>query len=766
MDRPKEKRQRKDTPFYEAASGSWGSVRGIAKVLLDQKPGPGVIQTLMRQNKPGGHMCTSCAWAKPAKPHLFEFCENGAKATVWDLTTDRCGPDFFAAHSVSELRTWSDHDLEKTGRLTHPMRYDAASDHYLPVTWEEAFREIGGRLRGIDPKETVFYTSGKASLETAFLWQLFARAHGHNNLPDSSNMCHETTSVGLKKVIGSSVGTCVLEDFNHCDMILFFGQNTGTSSPRFLHELQRAVQRGCKIVTFNPVRERGLVEFVNPQNPSQMTLGSPTQISDIYLQVRPGGDIAALAGICKHLFALEDQRGSVIDRAFVAEHTSDFEAFEARIRETPWEEIERNSMLRRADLEQVAEIYARSEKVIGIYGMGLTQHVRGWLNIGMLVNLLLMRGNIGRKGTGVSPVRGHSNVQGQRTVGISEKPSLVPIDRMEELFGFSIPRDEGWNTAVAAEKLLDGTMKAFLSLGGNFARAIPDQGRTDAAWAGLDLNVQVATKLNRSHTLVSRDSWLLPCLVRAEEDRQASGPQAVSMEDSLSHIHGSVGKRPPASAWLLSEPAIVAGLAEATLPANTKLRWRDWIGDYRHIRDLIEACWPDQFAAFNARLFTPGGFYRGNAARERQWKTESGKAQFTAPETLCALGEPPEGKEMTLVTLRSNDQFNTTIYGFSDRLRGLEGPRNVLLMNPEEIARHGLHEGQRVTLECAWSDGVDRRVSGMRVTAYDLPDSCVGAYYPETNPLVPLEARDELSGTPAYKGTPVRIRVEGSTGPL
>lgn len=756
--------QSEDTPHYEKASGGWGSMRGIADILLDQKPSFGAIRTLMRQNKPGGHMCTSCAWTKPADPHPFEFCENGAKATIWDLTLKRCPPEFFAAHSVSELQGWSDHALEEQGRLTHPMRYDPRTDHYVPCTWEEAFEAIGAKLRQLPPKTAVFYTSGKASLETAYLFALFARLYGHNNLPDSSNMCHETTSVGLKKVTGSSVGTCVLSDFDHCDMILFFGQNTGTSSPRFLHPLQRAVERGCKIVTFNPVREKGLVEFVNPQNPAQMTVTPATRISDPYLQVRPGGDIAALAGLCKRVFELDDQRGGVIDRVFVAEHTTGFEDFEARMRATTWEEIERVSGLRRVDLEAVAETYATSEKVIGIYGMGLTQHVHGWLNIAMLVNLLLMRGNIGREGAGISPVRGHSNVQGQRTVGISEKPELVPLDKLRELYGFEPPTEKGHNTTEAVEALLDGRMRGFVSLGGNFARAIPDQGRTDPLWAGLDLNVQIATKLNRSHTLVGNSAWLLPCLVRAEEDMQATGPQAVSMEDSLSHIHGSFGKRKPASPDLRSEVAIVAGIAKATLQPNPKVRWDEWTGNFALIRDLIEATYPDKFADFNARLYTPGGFYKGNAARHRQWKTETGKAQFTAPEVLSALGEPPEGEELTLITLRSNDQFNTTIYGFRDRLRGLEGSRDIVLINPEEMARRGLAEGQIVALESAVEDGTERIVRGLRVTPYDLPDACIAAYYPEANPLVPLDLHDELSKTPAYKGVPVLIRTEIGTG--
>ncbi|MCP1169995.1 FdhF/YdeP family oxidoreductase [Limimaricola litoreus] len=758
----KETHQRDELPHYDHPSGGWGSLKSVAKHMGQERPDAGVLETLMRQNKPGGHMCTSCAWTKPPNPHVAEFCENGAKATIWDLTRDRCGPEFFARHTVSELRTWPDYDLEIQGRLTHPMRYDSATDKYVEASWDEAFSAIGAKLREIrakDPKSVVFYASGRASLETSYLYALFARLYGNNNLPDSSNMCHETTSVGLKKVTGSPVGTCVLSDFDHCDMIIFMGQNTGTNSPRFLHPLRAAKKRGCKIVTFNPVREAGLVTFRDPQNPVEMLTGKETVISDRYLQLKPGSDVAALAGMCKRVFEIDDEQGGgVIDRQFIAQHTSGWPEFEAAIRAMEWSEIERVSGLRHADLAEVGEMYANSEKVIGIYGMGLTQHVHGSLNIAMYVNLLLMRGNIGREGAGISPVRGHSNVQGQRTVGISEKPKLVPLDKIDEMFGFKSPREEGTTTVDAVQGVLDGAVKGFVSLGGNFARAVPDQGRSDPAWQNLDINVQIATKLNRSHTLVGKEAWLLPCIVRSELDMQATGPQAVSMEDSLSMIHGSEGKREPASKMLRSEPFIVAGIAKATLEPNPKVKWDDWVGDYALVRDLIEETYPDKFERFNERLFQPGGFYKGNPARERTWKTETGKAIFTAPETLSALGQVPGEDSYTLVTVRSNDQFNTTIYGFNDRLRGLETDRQVVMMNPEMIAKAGLSEGQEVTLSCAVEDGETREVGGLRVVAYDLPDDMVMAYYPETNPLVPLDYHDEMSKTPAYKGVPVRIR--------
>ena len=754
-----ERGQDPTTPFYDRPTGGWGSLKSVLKHAAKDRIRLGVVETLRRQNKPGGHMCTSCAWAKPPSPHLAEFCENGAKATIWDLTRDRCGPDFFARHTLAELRTWCDHDLEAVGRLTHPMRYDPSSDRYVETTWPEAFKAIGAKLRGLDPKSTVFYASGRASLETSYLYQLFARLYGHNNLPDSSNMCHETTSVALKSTIGEAVGTCVLDDFDHCDLMLFFGQNTGTNSPRFLHPIQQAVKRGCKIVTFNPIRERGLVEFTNPQSPTEMLSRRGTPISDLYLQLRPGGDIAAIAGICKHLLEI-----GAVDRDFIAEHGHDFDAFEAWIHASSWDDIEAASGLPRTDLVEVAEIVAASQRVIGIYGMGLTQHVHGSDSIGMLVNLLLMGGHIGRPGTGICPVRGHSNVQGQRTVGISEKPELVPLDRLSELFAFDPPEDTGMTTVDVVQGVIDGTVRGFIGLGGNFARAIPDQHQADPAWARLDLNVQIATKLNRSHVLVGDGAWLLPCLVRAERDRQRTGPQAVSMEDSLSHIHGSMGRRPPASRHLLSEPAIIAGIAKATLPPKPQVKWDDWVGDYARIRDLIEATYPDQFRDFNDRLFQAGGFYRGNSARRRDWQTDSGKAQFTKPQSLSALGEEPGQGIFTLITLRSNDQFNTTIYGYDDRLRGVHGSRMVVLMNKDDMKRLGFKDQDFVDLETNADDGVERRATAFRVHSYPLPKGNVGGYYPELNKLVPLWHHAKESECPAAKSVPVRIT--RSTGPV
>ena len=751
-----------DTISYSGPAGGWGSVIGMAKVFAREHNSPGALAMLLRQNKPRGFACTSCAWTKPAHQNPFEFCENGAKATLWEATSLRCTPEFFKKHTVSELKTWSDFDLEQQGRLTHPMVYDPVRDIYRVCSWDEAFQAIGAELKRLDPTSTVFYSSGRASLETAYCYALFARLYGHNNLPDSSNMCHETTSVSLKRSIGSSVGTVIFDDLEKADAFFFFGQNTGSNSPRFLHPLQEAAKRGAAIVTFNPVRERGLEQFTNPQSPLEMLSGQSTKISSQYHQVKAGGDIALIIGLCKAVFAADDEAQQsgrrVIDVNFIEQHCDGFEDFERMVRGTDWQAIEGESGLTKGAIESAANVYMSAKRVIGVYGMGLTQHKHGADSIAMLVNLLLMRGNIGREGAGICPVRGHSNVQGQRTVGISEKPELVPLDKIAALFDFEPPRMKGRTTVEVCEGVIDGSVKAFIGLGGNFVRAIPETELMEKNWTRMRLTVQIATKLNRSHLINGEIAYLLPCIGRTEEDMQKSGAQTVTIEDSFSCVHGSIGRGTPASEHLKSELAIVAGMAQATLPPNPKVRWDEWTGDYAKVRSLIEETYPVEFHDFEARMFDAGGFYRGNAARERRWKTESGKAEFHRPIGLSASGIEAADGRLRLITMRSNDQFNTTIYGMSDRLRGIEGKRDVLLLNPDEIARHGLKAGDRVSLVSDAGDGVAREVSGLEVIPFSMPDGCIGGYYPELNRLIPLDHHDQLSKTPAAKSVPVRIR--------
>jgi len=499
-----------------------------------------------------------------------------------------------------------------------------------------------------------------------------------------------------------------------------------------------------------------------------MTVGKPTKISSLYFQVRPGGDIAAIMGMIKHVLAADERTEGtgqrVLDTEFIAQHTHGFEDFLKQANEADWIDIERESGLSRDDLAEAAEIYCNAKNVIGIYGMGVTQHVHGADTIGMLVNLLMLRGNLGRAGAGISPVRGHSNVQGQRTVGISEKPELVPLEHLEQRFAFKAPREKGRNTVEACEGILDGSVKAFIGLGGNFLRAIPERERMESAWPAMHLTVQVATKLNRSHLINGRAAYLLPSLGRSEIDEQASGPQTVTMEDSLSCVHGSRGHRNPASDMLRSELAIVAGIAKATLAHNVAVTWDAWTADYAKVRELIEETYPDQFKDFNARMFTPGGFYRGNKVRDRVWQTKSGRADFTLPQSLTSMGVPDQEGRFRLITMRSNDQFNTTVYGLSDRLRGIEGTRDVLLMCPDDILLQDLRSGQKVSLLSDAGDGVERRLDGLVVTPFDLPRGCLGAYYPEANPLVPLWYHDKMSKTPAAKGVPVRISPTNAVG--
>jgi molybdopterin-dependent oxidoreductase alpha subunit len=756
---------------YRLPSGGWGSARSVQEILRREGiPVSGAL-ALTRQNKPDGFQCVSCAWVKPADPLPFEFCENGVKATAWDITTHRAKPDFFAEHSVTELRGWQDYDLEQAGRLTRPLRYDPATDRYREVSWEIAFAEIGRELRAIpDPNRAVFYSSGRTSNEASYLYGLFARLYGTNNLPDSSNMCHETTSVALPESIGVPVGTVTLDDFAKTDCIFFFGQNPGANAPRMLHPLQAASERGAPIITFNPLRERGLESFTNPQSPVEMLTMKATRISSRYHQVKTGGDLAAIAGICKALLEMDDEDraaggAGMLDHIFIAEHTTGIESFLGWLRAQDWSELERRSGLRRAALEGTAATYAHAKAAIGVYGMGLTQHRAGVETVQMLVNLLLLRGNIGKEGAGISPIRGHSNVQGQRTVGITEKPALVPMDVLRAQYGFEPPTEEGFTTVDACEAILRGEVDAFVMLGGNFVRAIPDRDRMEAAWPSMRLTVSVATKINRSHLLPGTVSYVLPVLSRIERDRQASGDQLLSMEDTSSCIHASRGVRARASRHLRSEVEIVCRMAMATLEPNPLVPWQAWMDNYDRIRDAIGVTYPAIFHDYNRRMHEPGGFQKPLPARRREWHTKTGKALIITPKGLeedpdmpgtdSEQGEPPL---LRMMTLRSNDQFNTTIYGYDDRFRGIKGTRMVVLMHVDDIARLGLEEGETVSIVTNSTDGHHREMSGFRVTPYDVPSGCVGTYYPEANALVPLGHFAEGSKTPASKNIPVRIR--------
>jgi len=750
---------------YASASGGWGSAFSVMNILWREQALFKTPLALVRQNKPKGFACVSCAWAKPGNPHALEFCENGAKATAWELTSLRTGPGFFEQHSLSELRQWSDYDLEQHGRLTHPLRYDPDTDRYRTTSWEQAWAEIGERLRALTPDEVVFYASGRASLEASFMYQLFARAYGTNNLPDSSNMCHESTSVGLQESIGVPVGTVTLADFEHTDCIFFFGQNVGSNSPRMLHPLQEARKRQVPIITFNPIRERGLERFVNPQSVREMLGPESTVISTQYHQVAIGGDTAAITGMAKALLemdrtALANGQASLLDHGFINEHTDGFAAFVAEVDRHGWPELEARSGLSRGALEAAATVYARHERVMVIYGMGMTQHRHGVENVQMLVNFLLMRGNMGKTGAGICPVRGHSNVQGQRTVGITEDPAKVPVEKIESLFNFKVPQHKGRATVDTCEGILDGSVKGFIGLGGNFLRAVPDTDRIEPAWSQLTLNVQVATKLNRSHLLPGQHAWLLPCLGRIEQDVQDGVTQVYSTEDSTGCVHAWQGRSEPAGEQLRAEVAIIAGIAQATLSGSERIPWEDWRRDYAKIRLAISQVYPEIFHDMESRMWAPGGFHRPLPVNQRQWKTETGRARFISPRSLDEDDDVSlRGARdvLQLMTLRSNDQFNTTVYGYDDRFRGVQGTRSVVFMNRNDIVRLGFAAGDWVTLRTAIEPEVRREAGPMQIIAYDIPQGCAAAYYPECNPLVPLWHHAERSKVPAAKSVPIRL---------
>jgi molybdopterin-dependent oxidoreductase alpha subunit len=748
---------------YKGAAAGWGALKAVADALRGQMAVVNESHGLLTMNQPHGFDCPGCAWPDPKHTSSFEFCENGAKAVSWEATAKRTTPEFFASHTVSELWTWPDFDLENEGRLTHPMVYDRASDRYLPISWEEAMTQIGAALRALpDPDMAEFYTSGRTSNEAAFLYQLFVREYGTNNFPDCSNMCHEATSVGLPESIGVGKGTVTLEDFDHSDCIFCIGHNPGTNHPRMLTTLREASRRGVPIIAINPLRERGLERFTAPQNPVEMlTLGS-TPIASSYYLVKVGGDIAVLKGMMKTLVALDAKSRAgggpdVLDREFIAAHTSGLDALLRDIEATSWDAIETASGLSRSDIEEIGNIYARANRVIINYGMGITQHRHGTANVQQIANLLLLRGNIGRKGAGISPLRGHSNVQGDRTVGITEIPNQALLDGIVRTYGFEPPRAKGHNAVEAVEAIKDGRSKALICLGGNLAVAMSDPEVTFEAMRGLDLAVHIATKLNRSHLLLARQSFILPCLGRTEIDMQASGPQSVTVEDSMSMVHASRGGLKPASEHLKSEPAIIAGLAMATLP-NTRVRWTEMIADYDKIRDGIEGVFP-AFADFNKRIKQPGGFRLYIAASEREWLTPDKKANFLVYPGVEE--DPTSGNSLTLTTIRSHDQYNTTMYGLNDRYRGIKGRRDVIFVNENDLSKRGLNHGDRVdvTVDAKANSGIGERIMrGLTAVAYRIAEGSVAAYYPEANVLVALDQYDAKSGTPSYKSTPVQIR--------
>ena len=752
---------------YEHPAGGWDALGAVAKAIHGQMSAVSGTRIMLRNNQPDGFDCPGCAWPDPKHTSAFEFCENGAKAVTWEATRKRATPEVFQRHTVSELLGWRDHDIEDLGRLTHPMAYDAATDRYVQIGWDEACARIAKVLNALpSPDMAEFYTSGRASNEAAFLYQLFARAYGTNNFPDCSNMCHEATSVGLPQSIGIGKGTVSLEDFDHADLIISMGHNPGTNHPRMMTTLHAAARRGAPIVVFNPLRERALERFAAPQDPLEMATFSATDIASDYLQVKVGGDAAALKGVMKAVLALDDDDlaaggAGLLDRDFIAAHTQGFEALADDLRATEWADVERASGLSRASLEHVARLYCKAKATIVAFGMGITQHRLGTDNVQQISNLLMLRGNYGRPGAGICPVRGHSNVQGNRTVGIDEKAPLALRQGIERVYGFTPPARPGHDAAEAVEAIEAGRSRFLMCLGGNLAVAMPDPQRTFAAMRGLEMVVHIATKPNRSHLLTARQSLLLPCLGRTELDLQAGNAQSITVEDSMSMVHASTGRLPPPSDQVRSEPAIVAGIAKAVLGDRHGIDWDALVADYGRIRDGIEGVLAG-FADYNLRIRQPGGFRLPIGPAQRIWHTPSGKAQFIV---MPGIQEDPRAAGaavLTLATLRSHDQYNTTIYGFDDRYRGIFGRRDVVFLNPDDLAAQGLAPGDRVDLEAVPFEGEAASpgavLRNLTAVAYDIPRGSAGAYYPEANVLIALSHRDPRSGTPSYKSVPVRVR--------
>ena len=741
------------------AVGAPGVLNSV-KIAVEQMGVARSFETLLRVNQKDGFDCPGCAWPESDQRHIAEFCENGAKAVAEEATLRRVGPAFFAHHSVAELLGHDDYWLGQQGRLTHPMILEAGATHYRPISWDDALGEVAGALRALpDPNEAVFYTSGRTSNEAAFLYQLMVRGLGTNNLPDCSNMCHESSGSALTETLGVGKGTVSLDDIHNAELLIVAGQNPGTNHPRMLTALEKAKQNGAQIIAVNPLPEAGLMRFENPQTARGMLLGG-TKLADRFVQLRLGGDQALFEGIGKRLLELEAERGGVLDRRFIDEHTSGFREYSAAIEAVGWDELSLASGVPEADMRAVADTIAASRATVVCWAMGLTQHPHAVATLRDVVNVLLLTGNVGKPGAGVCPVRGHSNVQGDRTMGIYEKPAEAFLAALDREFAFTAPREHGYDTVGAIEAMRDGRVRVFMALGGNFASATPDTAVTEAALRRTELTIQVSTKLNRSHLVTGRRALILPTLGRTDRDRRAGGEQKVTVEDSMSAVHGSRGRLEPPSEGLLSEVAIVARISELLFTGAEgaagapRADWRALEADYRGIRTHISHVVPG-FDDFERRIEGGRTFVLPNGPRDsRTFNTATGKARFTANE--LTYPRIPPGR-LLLQTLRSHDQYNTTVYGTDDRYRGIYSGRRVVLVNPDDLAELGLADGDMVDVVSVWRDGVERRAEAFRLVAYSTPRGNAAAYYPETNVLVPLGSYAETSRTPTSKSIVVRL---------
>lgn len=712
-------------------------------------------KTMAKVNQKGGFDCPGCAWPDPddERSKLGEYCENGIKAIAEEATKRRITPAFFAKHSVEKMRSWSDFEIGKKGRLTSPMVLREGATHYEPISWEDAFQLIGQQLKQLDsPDEAIFYTSGRTSNEAAFLYQLFVREFGTNNMPDCSNMCHESSGKGLSATVGIGKGSVTLTDLYEAEVVIVMGQNPGTNHPRMLTALERCKENGGKIITINPLPEAGLINFVNPQRPGKV-LGGGTTLTDLFLQVKVNGDIALLKAIMVLLWYEEKSKpGSAFDFDFIVKNTEGYEAFLEDIKQYDFNTLAEACGVAREKIKEAVDLIRRNDKIIVCWAMGLTQHENGVANIQEVVNLLLLKGAIGKPGAGTCPVRGHSNVQGDRTMGIWEAPPAAFLDKLEQTFGFEPPRKHGYEVVGAIKAMHEGKGKVFFAMGGNFISATPDTVYTAEALNRCDLTVHVSTKLNRSHLIHGKQALILPCIGRTEKDLQYTGEQFVSVENSMGIVHSSQGILPPVSESVKSEPAIVAGLAKATLGHSSKVDWDTMISNYDHVRDAIEKVIPG-FEQYNERVREPSGFYLPNGAREGKFNTPSGKAQFTVnkvPERQIA----PE--EYVMMTIRSHDQYNTTIYGLNDRYRGIYNERRVVLMNRADMTKEGFKTKTVVNLVGTYN-GEIRRAEQFLVVPYDIPQGCVATYFPEANVLVPIDSYAKGSKTPSSKWVAIKI---------
>jgi molybdopterin-dependent oxidoreductase alpha subunit len=758
-------------------AGGFPSIQATLSHVLRSQRTKQNLKNLLRVNQTDGFDCPGCAWGDN-KQGAFQFCENGAKAVAWESTGKGVGSEFFAEHSVRQLAKQTDYWLEYQGRLTEPMRYNAITDHYEPVSWSDAFSIIADKLNSLSsPNQVEFYTSGRASNEASYLYQLFGRLYGTNNFPDCSNMCHEASGVALIKAIGIGKGTVVLNDFDAAEAIFVFGQNPGTNHPRMMNALRKAAKHGCKIVTFNNLKEVALEKFASPQSPIELLTPAATNISHQYLTPKLGGDMAAVRGMTKYII---EQRQDKIDHEFIEQHSAFFEEYQHSVKQTSWQQIELQSGLTKADIIKAATIFSDSKTVISCWAMGLTQHKHSVDIIREVVNLHLLCGQIGKKGAGLCPVRGHSNVQGNRTMGINEKPSAEFIAHFDNFLGTRLPRQAGHNVVDALKALKSKDSKVLICLGGNLAAAAPDTDFTYQAIRNTELNVQISTKLNRSHLQVTQDGLILPCLGRTELDIQRCGIQKITVEDTFSMVHASTGMTEPVSELCLSEIDIVAQMANATFQhrrfrlradtqqTSTKIDWLALRDDYRLIRQLIQNT-INGFEYFNQRIEQPAGFYLGNSAANLVWNTNTKRAEFNPsrlPDSVVADcssyaqlhdARPTQQPILLLQSLRSHDQYNTTIYGMDDRYRGIKGKRNVLFINPQDAKKLNLVEAQLVDLQSVANDNVVRKVFGFSLVFYDIPQGNIAAYYPETNPLVSINSVGIDSYTPTSKSIPVVI---------